>query len=349
MDTITHIVLGAVVGEALAGKKLGKKAMLLGAIAQSLPDIDFVASFWLDTSRDVCAHRGITHSFLFVLLVSAMLAWIAARLYRGSAMEGRAEMIPGRRMNWWRWWWFFGCELFIHIFLDAFNAYGTGWFEPFSHYRMSFNILFVADPFYSIWLGISFLALLILRTNSRRRGFWVRFGLILSSCYLYYCVINKYKIDKVVRQEFQRQHIAYTRYFTTPTPLNTWLWYIVAEDSAGFHTGYLSLFDKYRTVNFRSFSRNDSLLAPFRSHTDVQNLLRFSQGYYTVEQWKDTLLVFNDLRFGEMKGWEDPQARFVFHYFLRTPDNNRVIVQRGRFAGWNMQTFKDFIRRIRGH
>ncbi len=53
MDTITHIVLGAAVGEVLAGKKLGKKALLIGAIAGNLPDIDFVASFWLDSARDV--------------------------------------------------------------------------------------------------------------------------------------------------------------------------------------------------------------------------------------------------------------------------------------------------------
>jgi len=339
MDTITHIVLGAVIGEALAGRKLGKKAMLVGAIAQSLPDIDFIASFWLDTSRDVSAHRGITHSFLFIVLLTPLLAWIASRIYRDSGMTRRG------------WWAFFCFQLFVHIFLDAFNAYGTGWFEPFSHYRVSFHTLFVADPFYSVWLGISFLALLILGKNSRRRRFWVRFGLILSSFYLYYCVMNKYKVDRLVRKELQRQHIVYTRYFTTPTPLNSWLWYVVAEDEAGYHTGYLSIFDKKQAIPFRSIPRNDSLLAPFRSRRDVQYLLRFSEGYYTVEQWKDMkdILVFNVLRFGEMKGWEEPQARFVFHYFLLTPDDNKVIVQRGRFHGWNWQTFRAFVRRIEGN
>ena len=78
-------------------------------------------------------------------------------------------------------------------------------------------------------------------------------------------------------------------------------------------------------------------------------LLRFSQGYYTLERWKDkNKVVFNDLRFGQMKGWEFPQAHFVFHYFLQAPGDNKVIVQRGRFAGWNMQTFRNFVRRIRG-
>jgi inner membrane protein len=156
-------------------------------------------------------------------------------------------------------------------------------------------------------------------------------------------------IDGRVEKELVSRQMGAHRYFTTPTPLNSWLWYIVAEDSVGFHTGYLSVFDKKPVINFQFFPRNDSLLAPFMKQEDVQELLRFSQGYYTVEKWNDTLLVFNDLRFGQMKGWEDGRAHFVFHYFLQHPGDNAVIVQRGRFAGWDLRTFRDFVKRIRGN
>jgi len=310
--------------------------MLLGALAQSLPDIDFIASSWLDTSHDVAAHRGITHSLLFVIVVGLLLALAAERRWR------HAGISPGR------WVFFFILQLWIHIFLDAFNAYGTGWFEPFSHYRVSFNVLFVADPFYSVWLGISFLALLILKRGDRRRKFWAVFGLVLSSLYLCYCMSNKFTVDSRVEKELARQQIGYRRYFTTPTPLNSWLWYIVAEDGAGYHTGYLSVFDRESMIRWQFFPRNDSLLASFRKQEDVKALLWFSEGYYTVEQWGDGL-VFNDLRFGQMKGWEDAQAHFVFHYFLQRPGDNKVIVQRGRFAGWDGATFRAFVRRIRGN
>jgi len=335
MDSITHIALGAIIGEALAGRQLGKKAMLLGAIAQSLPDVDFIASFWLDTAHDVAAHRGITHSLLFVAVVSVLFAWLGRRWW------------PGAQMSFRKWWLFAGLELFIHIFLDAFNAYGTGWFEPFSHHRMAFNVLFVADPFFSIWLGISFLVLLCLRRSSQWRRFWVRFGLILPCCYLYYCLLNKYRIDKWAEQSLQAHHIHYKRYFTTPTPMNNWLWYIVAEDSAGYHTGYMSLLARERHATYQYFPRNDSLLGVLRARPDVHELMRFCQGYYTAEQWGDTL-VFNDLRFGQIRGWEDGQARFVFHYYLHQPGENGVILQRGRFAGWNRETFRVFIRKIEG-
>jgi inner membrane protein len=335
MDSITHIALGAIIGDAVAGRKLGKRAMLLGAVAQSLPDIDFVASSWMDTAHDVMAHRGITHSLLFVVVVALLFAWVGRRLWRGA----------GQSFGWW--FLFAVLELFVHIFLDAFNAYGTGWFEPFSHYRLSFNIFFVADPFFSLWLGISFVVLLFLKNGSRWRVFWIRFGLILSCCYLYYCLLNKYRIDKWATDALHRQQVPYKRYFTTPTPLNNWLWYIVAEDSAGFHTGYLSLLGHTRNVQWNYFPRNDSLLTGLRSRSDVRELMKFSHGWYTVERWNDTL-VFNDLRFGQIRGWENGNARFVFHYFLQQPGSNAIILQRGRFSGWDSRSFHAFVRKIEG-
>ncbi|HLZ86362.1 MAG TPA: metal-dependent hydrolase [Puia sp.] len=335
MDSLTHIVLGAAIGEVLGGRKLGRKALLIGAIANSLPDIDFLASFWLPAARDVWAHRGITHSFLFLLIMTPALSFFASRIWPGSGMT---------RRDWYR---FFGWQLFTHIFIDAFNAYGTGWFEPFSHQRIAFHVLFVADPFFSIWLGIAFIALLVLKANHPARRKWAVAGLLLSSTYLCYGITNKLRIDRQVTADLQTQQHPYTRYFSTPTPLNNWLWYVVAEDSGGFYTGYRSLFD-HEPTHFRFQPKAKWLLKPFLGQPDVHYLLRFSQGFYTVEEWGDTV-VFNDLRFGEMKGWEDPKARFVFHYFLQRPGENRVVVQRGRFAGWDRRTIRIFIRRIRGN
>ncbi|HEY4107448.1 metal-dependent hydrolase [Puia sp.] len=335
MDTLTHIVLGAAIGEVLAGRKLGKNALLFGAAANSLPDIDFVASFWLPTARDVWAHRGLTHSFLFLAFMTPVLAFLAARALPRSGMTRRD------------WWLFFGVEIFAHLFIDAFNAYGTGWFEPFNHYRVSFHVLFVADPFFSVWLAISFAALLILRRNHPARRKWAWAGLLLSTAYLCYCITNKLRIDDHARADLQAQHHTYTRYFSTPTPLNNWLWYIVAEDSGGFYTGYRSMFD-HKPTQFRFQPKAKRLLKPYLEHPDVHYLMRFCQGFYTVEEWGDTV-VFNDLRFGEMKGWEDPKARFVFHYYLQRPDENEIIVQRGRFAGWDRHSLRIFIRRIRGN
>ncbi|MFZ9660651.1 MAG: metal-dependent hydrolase, partial [Chitinophagaceae bacterium] len=74
MDTITHIALGACIGELFTDKQFGKRAMIWGALAQSIPDIDFIAGFWLSPTADLIAHRSFTHSILFGILISFFLA-----------------------------------------------------------------------------------------------------------------------------------------------------------------------------------------------------------------------------------------------------------------------------------
>lgn len=336
MDSLTHIALGACVGEAMLGKKLGKKAMLAGAFANTIPDFDFLAAFWTDADDNLLAHRGFTHSFLFAALVTILMAQAFQRWFRSRHIQTRT------------WIWFFAVELFIHLFIDAFNAYGSGWFEPFSHTRVSFHTIFVADPFYSVWLGIALVMLWILKRDHPRRAFWLRFGLGISSLYFMYCVINKVKTTEDIRIMLREQHISYNRYFTTPTPLNNWLWYVVAGNDSGYYIGYYSVFDREKKISLQYFPKNDSLLDAVRSTEDFQHLRRFSKGYYTAERWGDTL-VFNDLRFGQIVGWYEPRARFVFHYYLQRRDANKLVVQRARFARWNAVTIASLARRIRGN
>jgi inner membrane protein len=336
MDSLTHIALGACMGEAFAGRTLGKKAMLWGALAQSVPDIDFVTSFWMDTSSNLLAHRGFTHSFLFCFLITPVFALAAERWHRPHNI----------RLG--RWMVFFGAVIFIHIFIDAFNNYGVGWLEPFSHERISFNAIYVADPFFSVWPGIACMALIYLKRWKPKRKFWWRFGLGLSAVYLLYCLANKAKMDTDVKDILQKQNITYTRYLSTPAPLQNWLWYVVAGNDSGYHVGFRSVFDSKKAISFQYFPRNDSLLNPVNDHEDLQRLIRFSQQFYTVEKWSDTL-VFNDLRFGQIVGWANPKERFVFHYNLQHSGDNKLVIQRGRFAKWDWKVAKALFTRIKGN
>ena len=123
---------------------------------------------------------------------------------------------------------------------------------------------------------------------------------------------------------------------------------MVAGNDSGYHVGFRSLFDSRKAIDFQYFPRNDSFLNPVHNTEDLQKLTRFSQGFYTVEKWSDTL-VFNDLRFGQIIGWQNPRGKFVFHYFLQQPDQNKLVVQRGRFEGWNWQTAENLFERIKGN
>jgi inner membrane protein len=336
LDSLTHIVVGACIGETLAGRQLGKKALLIGAIANSLPDIDVVASFFLPLTSDLLAHRGFTHSLLFIALSAPILAFASQKLVRNSTLSFS------------RWLLFWSLQCFVHIFIDAFNAYGTGWFEPFSHYRVAFNTMFVADPLFTIWPSIATIALLLLRKNHHKRQLWARYALVLSSLYLITGIGNKLYIDSIAKKELALKHISTDQYFSTPTPLNNILWYVVTKQDSGFYIGYRSLFDKNTTTKFRYVYQNNDLLKTTDHKEDINRLIRFSKGFYTVEQNNDTL-KFNDLRFGEILGWNDTVSHCVFFYYPQFPDANELIVQRGRFAGWDAQALRNFFRRIGGN
>jgi len=309
--------------------------MVIGALAQSLPDVDFVMDFWLSPVDNLLAHRGFAHSIVFGTVVSILLGIAAIRWGRPTSITPR------------RWIVFFAIEISAHLILDALNNYGIGWFEPFSHVRISFDVIFVADPFYSIWLGIACLALLILDSKAPARRHWIRLSLILSSLYLVYALYNKSFIQRDVTTSLHNQVIPYSRLRTTPSPLNNWWWFFVAEVDSGYYVGFRSVFDNRNRVDLNYFPRQASLLASVEDKEDVKKLLRFSKGYYTVENQHDTI-VFNDLRFGQITGWSNPRGKFAFHYYLNYPKANSLVVQRGRFANWNKETVRVLIQRMAG-
>jgi len=335
MDSITHIALGAAAGEILLGKKLGKRAMIIGAIANSFPDIDFLASLWLSPADNVLAHRGFTHSILCVILLSFLFCWIVLRWDKQKTVSQRD------------WFIFFLIQMALHLFVDAFNAYGVGWFIPFNDVRISFHTIFVVDPFYSSILIVASVLLLIYPITFKYRNRMAALGLIISSAYLGYALINKYSVNNEVKRILNKQHISYNRFFTTPTPFNTWLWFAVAEVDTGYYLGYRSVFDKTDSIPLNFVPKNEHLLKGMEADHDLRQLKKFSQGYYTVEYKADTL-VFNDLRFGQITGWHTPNARFAFHFHLNFPDDNLLVMQRGRLANWNKETAKSMIKRIQG-
>ena len=52
MDSLTQAVLGAACGEAVLGRKIGNKALVWGAIAGTIPDLDVVAQVFLSHEAD---------------------------------------------------------------------------------------------------------------------------------------------------------------------------------------------------------------------------------------------------------------------------------------------------------
>lgn len=334
MDTLTHTVLGACLGELAAGRKIGRKAMLIGALANNFPDIDVVCYLWMDPTQALLAHRGITHGIVFNVILSLLLA------------SGLQTIWRSWQLNYGQWLLLLGGGFMSHILLDTLNAYGTGLLEPFSHERFSLNALYIADPFFTVPMILAAFALLFTKYDSPNRKVWPKLGLTLSFAYLLLCGINKVYVNSITEKSLRWHGIASRDYFVTPTPLNNLLWYIVVRDGDQYHTGYYSVLDDHLPL-FHTIEKNESLLAPYRRSEGVQNLVRFSQGYYTLQE-EDGMLLFNDLRFGQESGWIIPQAPYVFSFDIRDEKPHMIKVQENRFKTFHRKSLVALYARIKG-
>ena len=329
--------MGACMGEAFAGKTVGKKAMLWGIAAHGLPDIDFLAAFWLNSSDNLLAHRGITHSIFFLLLCTPLLAYAAYKLHR-------THEIPFKN-----WFMFMLLAVAAHLFIDAFNNYGVGWLEPFSHQRFSFDSIYVVDPFFSVVPVVASVLLWAFRRKNIFRKWLYLLGLMVPVMYLSYAMVNKWYIEKVTRRILVAQQIPYKKILTTPAPMQSWLWYVAAETDSGFYSSYRSVFDDDPAKIPVAFdAKNLPLKASVVDKEELNTLIGFSQGFYTLQQLGDTILI-NDLRFGKIIGWYNIKERFAFYFYLQPDADNTLVVQRGRFAKWDAGIFEALIRRIKGN
>ena len=336
MDSLTHIAIGACIGEAFFEKGFGKKAMIWGALAQSIPDIDFLAALWLDPSEALLAHRGFTHSILFAILSVFIFSMLAQKIHQPENISFR------------KWLLFFFAAIFVHLFIDAFNNYGVGWFEPFSTKRISFNSLYVVDPFFSLAVWVAAIRLFLLNRFALVRFFWWKAGLIVPLLYLIASVFLKLNNDRALEVELKKRNINYIRYFSTPAPLQVFLWYNVVERKNDFLISYRSVLDNRSKITFHEHSKSLQWISSIDNHESLQRLIRFSQGYFTMEKKQDVLLI-NDLRFGQIGGWEKSDAPFVFHFILSHPVDERLMIQKGRMAMFNQNDMISLLKRIYGN
>lgn len=313
MDSLTQIVLGAAVGEAVAGKKIGNKAILWGAIAGTIPDLDVLASPWFDTVQELTFHRSVTHSLLFALLVSPVFGWLVKKLYFADSATFKD----------WSLLFFLGFT--THAVLDSFTTWGTQLLWPFSDYGIAFYNIFVVDPFYTVPFMAFVLAALFYSRHSKMRSRLNTIGLIASTCYLAFSFIAKYFANKAFEESLDQQNINYRGYISKPTPLNTIFWAVTVEADNGFYTGFYSLLDENKNINFDFEPQQKELLKPFKGDKKLEQLLEITKGYYTVEQAEKGLFI-KDLRFGKFDGWRKSGGQYVFVYHVWPTEKGKLQV-----------------------
>jgi inner membrane protein len=167
MDSLTHIVLGAAIGEVTLGKKIGSKALLYGALLGTIPDLDVFITPFLNPVSSLFFHRGISHSLLFMVLLAPIAGWILSKIEKRHSIELK------------KWILFSFFPLITHIIIDCFNTYGTGIFEPFSNIRIAYDTMAIIDFIFLAPLFIAVIWVMFYQKQDRIRRVitWIALGL----------------------------------------------------------------------------------------------------------------------------------------------------------------------------
>ena len=272
MDSLTQIALGAAVGTAVLGRKVGARAALWGAVCGTLPDLDVLLPYG-DPVRDFTFHRAESHSLFWLTAVSPLLAWVIARLNRRVSASFR------------EWWLLVWLALVTHPLLDAFTVYGTQLLLPFSDYPVGVGSVFIIDPLFTVPLIVGVIAALRLHRRDPARAMrWNAAGLALGALYLGWGVAAQSHVEGVVNRTLAATSLADARTLVTPTPFNTLLWRVVVMDDDGYHEGHYSLLDDAPHVRLTRHASDTQLLEPLREDWAVRRLAWFSKGFYGVSR-----------------------------------------------------------------
>jgi len=347
MDSLTHIVVGAALGTAVLGRKVGPRAALWGAVCASLPDLDVLIPHG-DPVRDFTFHRGVSHSLFFLTLAAPFIAWALARLHRSAGARWREWLL----LTW--------LALISHPLLDAFTVYGTQLLLPFSSKPVGAGSLFIIDPLYTVPLIVGVLAALRWRVKAPEKAArWNAAGLAISTSYLAWTLVAQAHVEGDVRRLLADSSLAGRPMLVTAAPLNSLLWRVVVMDDTGYSEGYRSVLDgRDAPVTLIHHASEAQLLEPLRRQDDwaVQRLAWFAKGFYAVREVSPDvgvasgsasslgqvlglvqtaraaepraddsrrLVVMDDLRMGQTP-W------FAFSFVVAERDGNRIVPMASR-------------------
>jgi inner membrane protein len=237
LEPVTHFLTGACLGRAGFNRKtaLATATMTLAAEA---PDLDVLSRF-RGPVFGFAHHRGFTHSFLGLFLVSGV---VVAFMYGVWELRGRRTRDPNLPPRW--------GLLFVsayiaglsHILLDFTNNYGVRPFWPFLEKWYSWDIVFIVEPLLLIALVLglvvpAFLSLINEEIGARQKGLkgrWAARAALVAVVLVW--LVRDYEHRRALNalQARTYQNLDTLRVAVYPTWVNPFQWHGVVETRSFF-------------------------------------------------------------------------------------------------------------------
>ena len=332
MDTLTHALVGALVGRSFPAGDSGisaRQGTVVGAVSAAFPDIDYL-TFWIDPLTFLSDwHRGPTHSLVLLPVWAFLLGLLWSRVLGRPEDRGRLVLMVALVLG-------------SHILTDLITVYGTAVFYPLSDWRPGFGMTFVIDP----WLTVS-LAIVLGVSLLRSDTLLPRAGLVLLVCMLAVHALLQRAAEHVGRDYAIAHGLDPGTVRAIAQPLSPVHWKLVVADSHGYRMAHIRLteragfshawaewlgirellaaYDAPDATNWRSYglfdkSRDDAgLVRTVWQHPLLERFRRFAAlpSLYRIDRTATRSCVwFTDLRY------TIPSLVPAFRYGLCRPTRN---------------------------
>ncbi len=309
MDSVTQFLLGAGVASIGLGPKLGWRAILVGGVIATMPDLDSFIPYQSPIDK-MTHHRGFSHSLIVQTVVSPVLSYAVYRFFRNA------------QLSYWRVLLTVWLCLITHSLLDSLTTYGTQIFWPLNlGPPAALPSVFIIDPFYTLLLLIGVIG--FGAAARRRLSGAVRFAKImvgLSCCYLAAGIAGH---QLVKARAMALPELDGHRIHVQPTPFNILYWQVLAVSEDNVFSGFTSLLRSCPLINLKRQARLPQPLSlPLKVPDDAARLAWFTDGFYTYREEGARLLI-SDLRIGF-----SPVYPFTFQFAEKKKDGWQIVSSR---------------------
>ena len=254
MDAVTHMLIGGIAAQ-LPGARPGsndqtsasntteevswRSRAIIGAAAAIFPDIDYLL-FWINP-LDFLAywHRAETHSIILAPLWAFLLSFVVTKFTK--IRDLRLVFIISL------------IGVISHALADSLTVFGTKWFTPFSEIQISWNLLFVIDPYFTFSIILSGVFLFFWRAKTFRN-----LALLFPLIYLTFVISIKQQLTAQVADRLAEGSSDEIDSVLLPQPFSPLFWQALSKEKDYINQAYI----KYA---------NDPVASAVTSILDIEN------------------------------------------------------------------------------
>lgn len=335
MDSLSQALLGAATFAIVKDKYIGRKALVVGAVVGTIPDLDVFLRPFFNEVAFITVHRSISHSLIFAIFASFLFAFIAHKITK-------------HQYRYKDWVLAFFLALFTHSLLDWCTTYGTKILAPFNGHLFSLNNIHIIEPIYTSILLVGILVLWFKKSMPTfKREKVIKLTLTLSTLYMCWTFVSKGIANQKILAQIQEQNIQYEKMIISPTPLNSLLWNAIIKTKDGYYFGNYSLLDSRTSIEFQFIKSENELLPKIKKIKKGRQYLEFTQDFPLILVENNRTNIYA-IKFGPINYFGEPEFVYPLSLNLEESSDENFNINHSSKQRGPIKNYRNLFKRIKG-